>query len=93
MESENLSNNILLPLSVLPKALYPTQEDLREALREVGLEGREKSKVYQLSGHERIHRHLKAHTHIKGGVSCSQETPPLLFMLSEALSRGAQAPE
>ena len=52
VESENVQNNILSPLSVLPKSQRPTQEDLRAALREVGLEGREKSKVYQLSGGE-----------------------------------------
>lgn len=52
VEGENVEKNILGPLAVMPRSQRPSRKELESVLTRVGLSGREKSLIYQLSGGE-----------------------------------------
>lgn len=52
VEGESVEKNILGPLAVMPRSQRPSRKELESVLARVGLSGREKSLIYQLSGGE-----------------------------------------
>lgn len=52
VEGESVEKNILNPLQIMPRSQRPGRVELSAALEQVGLVGREKSLIYQLSGGE-----------------------------------------
>ena len=52
VEGESVEKNVLGPLAVMPRSQRPSRKELESVLKRVGLSGREKSLIYQLSGGE-----------------------------------------
>lgn len=52
VESDTVLKNLQEPLRLLPRRDRPDREEISRALADVGIEGRENSKVYHLSGGE-----------------------------------------
>lgn len=52
VDADTVESNILDPLRIVPRRSRPSRADVSEALDRVGLAGREREKVYRLSGGE-----------------------------------------
>lgn len=52
VDADSVESNILDPLRIVPRRSRPSRADVSEALDRVGLAGREREKVYRLSGGE-----------------------------------------